>query len=155
MPRASRSTSTWSSTIPARGTSVAAPTPSAAWTTASTTCSDRGERISTFPAAAKRSTAITPWSATCLSTVYASGSPNLYEASGRLPLHSVNFITCHDGFTLWDLVSYNHKHNDANGEQNRDGANDNNSWNCGLEGPTDDPGVLGLRRRQVRNLLAT
>ena len=67
------------------------------------------------------------------------GSADLYEASGRLPRHSINFITCHDGFTLWDLVSYNHKHNEANGEDNRDGANENFSWNCGVEGPTDDP----------------
>jgi glycogen operon protein len=71
------------------------------------------------------------------------------------PMHSVNFITCHDGFTLHDLVSYNHKHNDANGEANRDGSNDNYSWNCGVEGPTDEPDVLALRGRQARNLLAT
>ncbi len=83
------------------------------------------------------------------------GSPDLYQASGRLPRHSINFITCHDGFTLWDLVSYNHKHNEANGEGNRDGSNENYSWNCGVEGPTDDPKVLGLRRRQARNLLTT
>jgi isoamylase len=83
------------------------------------------------------------------------GSSDLYEAAGRLPHHSINFITCHDGFTLWDLVSYNHKHNEANGENNRDGANDNYSWNCGVEGPTDDPQVLELRNRQVRNLIAT
>ncbi len=83
------------------------------------------------------------------------GSADLYEASGRLPRHSVNFVTCHDGFTLWDLVSYNHKHNEANGEGNRDGSDANWSWNCGVEGPTDDPAVLGLRRRQARNLLAT
>ncbi len=83
------------------------------------------------------------------------GSPDLYEASGRLPRHSVNFVTCHDGFTLADLVSYNHKHNEANGEDNKDGMDENWSWNCGVEGPTDDPKVLGLRRRQVRNLLAT
>ncbi len=83
------------------------------------------------------------------------GSADLYQESGRLPRHSINFITCHDGFTLWDLVSYNHKHNEANGENNRDGANDNFSWNCGVEGPTNNPAVLGLRRRQVRNLLAT
>lgn len=83
------------------------------------------------------------------------GSPDLYERSGRRPAHSINFVTCHDGFTLWDLVSYNHKHNAANGEDNRDGMNENYSWNCGVEGPTDDPGVLGLRRRQVRNLAAT
>jgi isoamylase len=83
------------------------------------------------------------------------GSPDLYKASGRLPRHSVNFITCHDGFTLWDLVSYNSKHNEANGEGNRDGSNDNNSWNCGVEGPTESPTVLALRRRQARNLLTT
>ncbi len=83
------------------------------------------------------------------------GSSDLYEASGRLPRHSLNFITCHDGFTLWDLVSYNQKHNMANGENNQDGSNDNLSWNCGVEGPTDDREVLALRRRQVRNLVAT
>jgi glycogen operon protein len=83
------------------------------------------------------------------------GSADLYQARGRLPRHSINFITCHDGFTLWDLVTYNDKHNDANGEANRDGSNDNWSWNCGVEGPTDDPEVLTLRRRQVRNLMAT
>jgi glycogen operon protein len=83
------------------------------------------------------------------------GSADLYQASGRLPRHSLNFVTCHDGFTLWDLVTHNHKHNDANGEGNRDGSNDNHSWNCGAEGPTTDPHVLGLRRRQVRNLVAT
>jgi glycogen operon protein len=83
------------------------------------------------------------------------GSADLYEASGRLPRHSLNFITCHDGFTLWDLVSYDRKHNDANGENNRDGMDENLSWNCGLEGPTDHPDVLALRRRQARNLLAT
>lgn len=83
------------------------------------------------------------------------GSADLYEGSGRRPLHSINFITCHDGFTLWDLVSYNQKHNWANGEDNRDGQDENFSWNCGVEGPTDDPKVLGLRRRQARNLLAT
>ena len=83
------------------------------------------------------------------------GSSDLYETTGRKPQHSVNFLTCHDGFTLWDLVSYNHKHNLANGEENRDGGNDNQSWNCGAEGPTDDPHILGLRRRQVRNLIAT
>jgi glycogen operon protein len=88
--------------------------------------------------------------ATCLC-----GSADLYQASGRQPRHSVNFITCHDGFTLWDLVSYNHKHNEANGEGNRDGCDANWSWNCGAEGPTDDPEVLGLRRRQARNLVAT
>jgi isoamylase len=81
------------------------------------------------------------------------GSDDLYH--GRGPLHSINFITCHDGFTLNDLVSYNTKHNEANGEGNRDGSDANNSWNCGVEGPTDDPAVLSLRRRQVRNLMAT
>ncbi len=83
------------------------------------------------------------------------GSSDLYEKSGRLPRHSVNFVTCHDGFTLWDLVSYSRKHNEANGEGNRDGADENFSWNCGVEGPTSDPDILGLRRRQARNLLAT
>lgn len=83
------------------------------------------------------------------------GSSDLYESSGRQPCHSVNFVTCHDGFTLWDLVSYNHKHNEANGESNRDGSNENYSWNCGAEGPTDDPEILGLRRRQARNFFAT
>jgi glycogen operon protein len=83
------------------------------------------------------------------------GSADLYQPTGRLPRHSINFLTCHDGFTLWDLVSYNQKHNEANGEGNRDGANDNCSWNCGVEGPTDKPGVLALRRRQARNLMAT
>jgi len=83
------------------------------------------------------------------------GSSDLYEATGRRPFASINFITCHDGFTLRDLVSYNAKHNQANGEQNRDGTDDNRSWNCGVEGDTDDKAVLELRRRQVRNLLAT
>jgi isoamylase len=81
------------------------------------------------------------------------GSDDLYH--GRGPLHSLNFITCHDGFTLWDLVSYNQKHNIANGESNRDGNDYNISWNCGVEGPTDDPAVLALRKRQVRNFIAT
>jgi glycogen operon protein len=83
------------------------------------------------------------------------GSADLYEWNNRLPRHSVNFVTCHDGFTLNDLVSYNHKHNDANGEHNRDGSDDNASWNCGYEGETDDPQVMGLRRRQAKNLMAT
>jgi glycogen operon protein len=83
------------------------------------------------------------------------GSSDLYEWSGRKPYASINFITCHDGFTLADLVSFNDKHNEANGEENRDGANDNNSWNCGAEGPTDDPDVGTLRERQRRNLFAT
>jgi glycogen operon protein len=83
------------------------------------------------------------------------GSSDLYAWSGRAPHASINFITCHDGFTLQDLVSYNEKHNDANGEGNKDGANDNNSWNCGAEGPTDDPAIKALRERQKRNLFAT
>lgn len=68
-------------------------------------------------------------------------------------MNSVNFVTCHDGFTLWDLVSYNQKHNEENGEDNRDGHNHNLSWNCGVEGPTDDSQILALRRRQARNLV--
>jgi len=83
------------------------------------------------------------------------GSADLYENSGRQPRHSLNFVTCHDGFTLYDLVAYNHKHNLANGENNRDGSNDNCSWNCGVEGPTDDPAVLRLRQRQAKNLMVT
>src|SRR5579884_2141266 len=83
------------------------------------------------------------------------GSSDLYQHDGRKPYASINFITCHDGFTLQDLVSYNEKHNEANGENNKDGANDNNSWNCGAEGPTDDPGIKALRERQKRNLMAT
>jgi glycogen operon protein len=84
-----------------------------------------------------------------------SGSSDLYEQSGRLPYASINFMTCHDGFTLQDLVSYNQKHNDANGENNRDGSDDNLSWNGGVEGPTNDPALRALRARQKRNLLAT
>ncbi len=83
------------------------------------------------------------------------GSSDLYENDGRKPYASINFVTAHDGFTLRDLVSYNHKHNEANGEDNADGADDNRSWNCGAEGPTDDPEILALRARQQRNLLAT
>jgi isoamylase len=83
------------------------------------------------------------------------GSADLYEASGRKPHASINFITAHDGFTLEDLVSYNEKHNEANGEGNRDGHNDNRSWNCGVEGPTDDPDVKALRAKQRRNLMAS
>ena len=83
------------------------------------------------------------------------GSSDLYQDDGRQPYASINFVTCHDGFTLHDLVSYNDKHNEANGEDNRDGADDNNSWNCGVEGPTDDPAIIALRERQKRNLLAT
>jgi glycogen operon protein len=79
------------------------------------------------------------------------GSADLYESSGHLPINSVNFITCHDGFTLNDLVSYNEKHNEANGENNRDGINDNLSWNCGEEGETDNPEIDALRRRQIKN----
>jgi isoamylase len=82
------------------------------------------------------------------------GSPDLYASAGRGAAASINFITCHDGFTLADLVSYNDKHNDANGEENRDGANDNNSWNCGWEGPTDDPEVTSLRVRLMKNAMA-
>ncbi|HZZ80861.1 MAG TPA: glycogen debranching enzyme, partial [Gemmataceae bacterium] len=83
------------------------------------------------------------------------GSADLYQHSGRLPSHSLNFVTCHDGFTLWDLVSYNHKHNEANGEHSRDGTNENFSFNCGVEGPTHDLDVLRLRKRQAKNLLTT
>jgi len=82
------------------------------------------------------------------------GSPEIYGHKEREPEQSVNLVTCHDGFTLNDLVSYNRKHNEANGKGNRDGADDNRSWNCGAEGPTDDPGVEGLRTRQVKNFLA-
>jgi isoamylase len=83
------------------------------------------------------------------------GSSDLYEGTGRRPYASVNFITAHDGFTLNDLVSYNEKHNEANGEENRDGEGHNRSWNCGAEGPTDDPAVNALRNRQKRNFLST
>ncbi|MBE3009880.1 glycogen debranching protein GlgX [Microbispora sp. NEAU-D428] len=83
------------------------------------------------------------------------GSSDLYASSGRRPVASINFVTAHDGFTLTDLVSYDHKHNEANGEGNRDGTDDNRSWNCGAEGPVEDPGIVRLRRRQRRNLLTT
>jgi isoamylase len=83
------------------------------------------------------------------------GSADLYERDGRRPFASINFITAHDGFTLADLVSYNEKHNEANLEDNHDGTDDNRSWNCGAEGPTDDPDVLALRARQQRNFLTT
>ncbi|AOT61783.1 MULTISPECIES: glycogen debranching protein GlgX [Streptomyces] len=83
------------------------------------------------------------------------GSSDLYQDDGRRPLASVNFVTCHDGFTLRDLVSYDEKHNDANGEDNRDGESHNRSWNCGAEGETDDPDVRALRMRQMRNFIAT
>ncbi len=84
-----------------------------------------------------------------------SGSSDLYGHGGRRPTASVNIVTVHDGFTLADLVSYDRKHNEANGEENRDGSDDNRSWNCGVEGPTDEPAVLELRARQRRNLIAT
>jgi glycogen operon protein len=83
-----------------------------------------------------------------------SGSSDLYAPSGRLPINSVNFVTCHDGFTLWDLVSYQAKRNEANGEGNRDGHDDNLSWNCGVEGETSDPAVNDRRRRQARSFVA-
>ena len=83
------------------------------------------------------------------------GSADLYRGSGRAPYHSVNFITSHDGFTLADLVSHDQKHNEANGEQNRDGLNENDSWNCGEEGPSSDPEIESLRRRQIKNMAAT
>jgi glycogen operon protein len=81
------------------------------------------------------------------------GSPEIFGHEEREPEQSVNFVTCHDGFTLNDLVSYNEKHNDMNGEENRDGANDNRSWNCGIEGASDDPAIEALRSRQVKNFL--
>ena len=82
------------------------------------------------------------------------GSADVYQTSGHLPINSINFVTCHDGFTLNDLVSYNAKHNEANGEGNRDGINENLSWNCGVEGESGDPAVEALRNRQVRNFAA-
>jgi glycogen operon protein len=81
------------------------------------------------------------------------GSPEIYGHEQREPEQSVNFVTCHDGFTLNDLVSFNHKHNEENGESNRDGADDNRSWNCGAEGPSDDPSIEALRNRQIKNFL--
>jgi isoamylase len=83
------------------------------------------------------------------------GSSDLYASDNRRPIASINFVTSHDGFTLADLVSYDHKHNEANGEDGNDGSNDNRSWNCGAEGPTDDPEIIALRARQQRNFLAT
>ncbi len=83
------------------------------------------------------------------------GSSDLYEDDARRPHASINFVTAHDGFTLADLVSYDQKHNEANGEEGNDGESHNRSWNCGVEGPTDDPAILELRARQRRNLLAT
>ena len=82
------------------------------------------------------------------------GSSDLYGANLRQPINSINFVTCHDGFTLWDLVSYNGKHNLANREGNRDGTDDNLSWNCGVEGESANAEILSLRRRQAKNLLA-
>ncbi len=87
--------------------------------------------------------------ATCMA-----GSADLYADDGRLPINSINFVTCHDGFTLHDLVSYNTRHNEENGEENRDGSNENHSWNCGAEGESEDAGVQRLRERQARNLIA-
>ena len=83
------------------------------------------------------------------------GSSDIYQHNGRRPWSSINFITAHDGFTLHDLVSYERKHNEANGENNRDGTDHNISWNCGAEGPTNDPQIHALRERQKRNFLAT
>jgi len=83
------------------------------------------------------------------------GSSDLYSQSGRRPYASINFVTSHDGFTLNDLVSYNEKHNEANLENNQDGDNNNLSWNCGAEGPTDDPAIIALRQQQKRNFLAS
>ena len=83
------------------------------------------------------------------------GSPDLYQHNGRRPYASINFVTAHDGFTLNDLVSYNDKHNEANGDGNKDGDNNNLSWNCGAEGPTEDPQINALRERQRRNFLTT
>jgi len=82
------------------------------------------------------------------------GSSDLYQANLRLPINSINFITCHDGLSLQDLVSYEHKRNQANGENNRDGCNNNLSWNCGVEGESDDPQVIALRKRQAKNFLS-
>ncbi len=84
-----------------------------------------------------------------------SGSSDMYADDGRSPYASVNFVTAHDGFTMRDLVSYDHKHNEANGEQNRDGTDHNRSWNCGVEGETDDPAIIALRRRQAANMMVT
>jgi glycogen operon protein len=82
------------------------------------------------------------------------GSPDIYGHEERTAEQSINFVTCHDGFTLNDLVSYDHKRNEANGENNRDGANNNLSWNCGVEGPTEDPAIEALRNRQIKNYFA-
>jgi glycogen operon protein len=88
-------------------------------------------------------------------TIRFSGSPDIFRAAGRAPQAGVNHVTCHDGFTLHDLVSYQIKHNEANGEEDRDGPHDNHSWNCGAEGPTEDAEINSLRKRQKRNFLAT
>ena len=82
-------------------------------------------------------------------------SPSIFNHQGRRPWASINFVTAHDGFTLNDVFSYNEKHNEANGEDNHDGSSNNNSWNCGVEGPTNDPAIIALRKRQIRNVLAT
>ena len=107
------------------------------------------ERPVTATTSAGSSRATRAWSAR-----WPRGSPasrDLYQHDGELPINSINFITCHDGFTLNDLVSYNEKHNEANGEDNRDGANDNHSWNCGVEGHDRRPEIEALRRRQIKN----
>jgi isoamylase len=98
------------------------------------------------------------WRGRCTVAEFAqrfTGSSDLYQPDGRRPSASINFVTAHDGFTLNDLVSYNEKHNEANLEDNHDGTDDNRSWNCGVEGPTDDPEVNALRERQLRNFLVT
>src|SRR6478752_5970057 len=108
-------------------------------------------RSEAFPSAAGRS-------GTGIFGTFASricGSEDIYSKSGKGPESSINFVTCHDGFTLNDLVTYEEKHNAANGEQSRDGANDNHSANYGVEGPTEDARIEGLRRRQIRNFLLT
>src|SRR4026208_2431606 len=87
--------------------------------------------------------------------VRGAGPGHLDEQGGRRPYASVNFVTAHDGFTLRDLVSYNEKHNEANGENKQDGESHHRSWNCGAEGPTDDPAIAALRSRQQRNFIAT
>jgi isoamylase len=83
--------------------------------------------------------------------VKANGSPDLYQSGSRLPINSVNFVTCHGGFTLIDFISYNYKHNETNGENNRDGINDNLSWNCGVEGETEDSKIGAFLEQQIKN----
>ena len=83
------------------------------------------------------------------------GSSDLFRAAGRRPTASINYVSCHDGFTLYDVVAYNDKHNEDNGEDNRDGQSYNLSWNCGHEGDTEDSRVIDLRQRQMRNLIGT